>query len=460
MPDQLTRQPFLDLLKSVIANQTMNKTGYSIAIDGEWGCGKTWVVNELENQLNNQQDSNQRKKYLVFHYNAWENDFYDEPLVALLSILIDQLEEKNKCTNLLSKLDAKTIAGAKSVLKIVAKSIIKNKSGIDADDIMDGIKNIKEAAEKNKKIKKETNTLLPLTDGVKKIKEQITTLSKRIPVILVIDELDRCLPEYAIKVLERLHHICNETPIITIMAIEKNQIADSICKVFGKNLNDAQKKDFANHYLQKFIDITIPLNKGKIQDNDLSVFNEFEKQFKPYRNLCDTHFLSDFYQNIMSVFPKRTQKKILQTVELAHTLTIQQGSDLEYYSYQLLCIELLYGIRKCVFNNDFEYECKNQYNTDEFSLKLNVISQDILCKQYQDKLNEYSKCRATCQTSQNKKCYLNVETTKQLLLNYFLPNLSYTAADGYTHYVEDIQKDKAFLDVFIKTLDFTETNNS
>lgn len=53
MTDLLSRQPFIKLLKNIIANQSANKSEYSIAIDGEWGCGKTWVLQELEAQLEN-----------------------------------------------------------------------------------------------------------------------------------------------------------------------------------------------------------------------------------------------------------------------------------------------------------------------------------------------------------------------------------------------------------------------
>lgn len=51
MTDHLSRQPYLDLLKSIITTQCNNSSGYSFAIDGEWGCGKTWILNELEKQL-------------------------------------------------------------------------------------------------------------------------------------------------------------------------------------------------------------------------------------------------------------------------------------------------------------------------------------------------------------------------------------------------------------------------
>ena len=90
MTDQLSRQPFIDLLKSIITHQQNNPSGYSFAIDGEWGCGKTWVLNELENQLKKE------NKYLIFHYNAWENDFYEEPLVAILSVMIEKLKKSTR----------------------------------------------------------------------------------------------------------------------------------------------------------------------------------------------------------------------------------------------------------------------------------------------------------------------------------------------------------------------------
>ncbi|MBQ7366120.1 MAG: hypothetical protein IJW57_02725 [Spirochaetaceae bacterium] len=59
------RQPYLDLLKSIITNQRDNLSGYSFAINGEWGCGKTWLLKKLEPQL-----ITENKDFLIFHYNA------------------------------------------------------------------------------------------------------------------------------------------------------------------------------------------------------------------------------------------------------------------------------------------------------------------------------------------------------------------------------------------------------
>ena len=129
--DLLFRQPYLDLLKSIIANQCEKKIGYSFAIDGEWGCGKTWILNELENQL----ESESKNKNLIFHYNAWGNDFYDEPLIAILSVMIERIEKICKGEEVINSLNAKLSLTALTVLKNLAISFVnttvKNKTRVD-----------------------------------------------------------------------------------------------------------------------------------------------------------------------------------------------------------------------------------------------------------------------------------------------------------------------------------------
>lgn len=54
-----------------------------ISIDGEWGSGKTFVLGMLEEQLS------QKEEYILIRYDAWENTFYSDPLLAILSCVID-----------------------------------------------------------------------------------------------------------------------------------------------------------------------------------------------------------------------------------------------------------------------------------------------------------------------------------------------------------------------------------
>lgn len=133
--DTLSRQPYLDLLKSIIANQKNNPTGYSFAIDGEWGSGKSWILQELEKQLLAEKDN----KYLIFHYNAWENDFYDEPLVAILSVMIECLKKQK--TKVKEKDSAKKVVTSSiNALTKVAGTIIEQKWKVNPNDIIESIK--------------------------------------------------------------------------------------------------------------------------------------------------------------------------------------------------------------------------------------------------------------------------------------------------------------------------------
>ena len=303
--DYLSRQPYLELLKSIISNQKDNTSGYSFAIDGEWGSGKTWILQELEKQLLEEKEN----KYLIFHYNAWENDFYDEPLIAIISVMIEYLKKQK--TKVKEKDSAKKVVTTSiTALTKVAGTIIENKWKINPNDIFEAVKDSGKAIGDMKLTKSDFNNLLPLENALKQIKDVIVKLSKKMHIILVLDELDRCLPEYSIKVLERLHHICNEMPVIQIIAINKKDLSFGIAKVFGKNNLGPDTEKFADKYLQKFVKIFIPLNNGDIITDESilnGIYNDYEPEIK-----IDKTYLVDFYKKLMKGINPRTQELILQ----------------------------------------------------------------------------------------------------------------------------------------------------
>lgn len=70
------------------------------------------------------------------------------------------------------------------------------------------------------------------------------------------------------------------------------------------------------------------------------------------------------------------------------------------------------------------------------------------------KLKNFTSVNSNYVTALDQKTlvYIPANNDKQLFLNYFLKNLTYTANDGYTHYVDDINEDKEFLNHFYDTL--------
>ena len=380
MPDYLCRQPYLDLLKSIIANQCGNPSGYSFAIDGEWGSGKTWILTELENQLLEDLEH----KYLIFHYNAWENDFYEEPLVAIISVMIECLK-KHK-TNVKEKDSAKKVVTSSiTALTKVAGTIIENKWKINPNDIVEAVKDSGKAIGNIKLTKSDFNNMLPLENALKQIKDVITKLSKELHILLIIDELDRCLPEYAIKVLERLHHICNEKPVIQILAINKKNLADRISSIFGKKFYNSPysfelTNQFAETYLQKFVDTIIPLPNGH-PVLKLEVLNGLEINYRTYirpDNIgqafinLDDDFLAECISSIMDGVERRLQEKIFKQVALCHELTIRSSIhiDKEKITYAFLIYELLSCITKFVLHNNTLFFVREAATKQSFILSL------------------------------------------------------------------------------------------
>ncbi len=365
MKDFLSRKPYIDLLKSIIANQCDNPIGYSFAIDGEWGCGKSWVLTELESQLKVEN----KNKYLIFHYNAWENDFYDEPLIAILSVIISEIEKIYKKEQIVDGINSKLAASSLFLLKNLAISFVnttvQNKIGLDFRDVVDDLKDIKNAKSELKNIEKQVDALLPLKKGIETIKKQLSEFSKHATIVFIVDELDRCLPEYAIKVLERLHHICNDLPAIQILAINKKNLAESICKVFGKTFTEkeninAWQELFADKYLQKFVDIIIPLPNGKL-DKKLEVLNGLENNYTPYIRLneeeqelikLDENYLANFISKLMNGVERRLQEKIFKQVLLCHKITLQSGT--KYEKDQMTYAILIYEIISCICRYVFQ----------------------------------------------------------------------------------------------------------
>ena len=350
MTDHLSRKPFIDMLKTIVQSQRGNPAGYSFAIDGEWGCGKTWVLDALEEQLSADGGS----PYLIFRYNAWENDFYDEPIAAILSVMIGRLEDISKTDAAINEINAKLFATAAMLLKNIAVSIanttLKNKAGLDFEDVAGDLKSVKDATVKQKKLKKEIDGLFPLRKGIDEIRAEIKKLSDTFSVILIVDELDRCLPEYAIKVLERLHHVCNALPVIQIAAYSGRALANAVSQVYGgQSPDEVSQKAFAAHYLEKFFRLQIPLHYGI--SNDLTCMYEgLEANYEPMFDASED-FLKQFFNAALEKLPIRSRKHVFEAVKMAHDIALAADDGKDFVcTYELLCCEILVSIDRVLLH--------------------------------------------------------------------------------------------------------------
>ncbi len=350
--DLLQRNEYVELLESLIDNKIQNNKGFSFAIDGPWGCGKSFILKLLEENL-------ESKGYLVIHYNCWDNDFYREPLIAILSTIVDKLNNIALPETAGNKQKRNKINIALKFLKNILFMIAKNKFKVDLEEIgieLDELKgNVSETLEADKKpyLSNDFDSNLPIKQVIKELREHLLDLqSEWNGIVFFIDELDRCLPNYAINVLERLHHICfdsenDEFKFIQLLAINKKELSNSIYKAFGKVITASNDKPFhdgpqifADYYLQKFIQIIIPVPPGTILNDSSVLLNGFENDFYGfdgvYKNLID-----EFFSSVMSDFSMRSKMELINHTKMIHQLSLAKNPELHNIFCGVLIVELV-----------------------------------------------------------------------------------------------------------------------
>ena len=151
--DFLNRNAFIETIYQYITkNLTTNSKPLCFSIDGEWGQGKSWILNKLQNKLegydlstNLFNEDNYINKYFIFRYNAWELDFYEDPLIAIVITLVEQLNQLR-----LVKLDKalqELIKKATEILVTICGQISKKVLGVD---IVSNVKDLNTLIKKSK----------------------------------------------------------------------------------------------------------------------------------------------------------------------------------------------------------------------------------------------------------------------------------------------------------------------
>ena len=85
--DLLSRDDFIARLVEITENLAAKRKGICYAINGEWGVGKTFALNLYKEVIRKIESENgSASKYLIFEYNAWEYDYYSEPLIAIVAV--------------------------------------------------------------------------------------------------------------------------------------------------------------------------------------------------------------------------------------------------------------------------------------------------------------------------------------------------------------------------------------
>lgn len=241
---------FIRLLDSI-------KSNFSIAIDNDWGTGKTFFVKEVKmildaynehsydyelsnlERIKNVIDIKNIDLHLAVYYNAWENDNQKSPLLSLIYEIIKVAKiDTNKTDISINK---------EKIIKDGLSAIVKHFSGIDIKELL-------------KCVETEAKDIFKEIKGQKSTKEQVDNILNNLllehgeRLVIFIDELDRCRPTFAVELLEQIKHYFDNDKITFVFSTNIKQLQYTIKKYYGKAFE-------AKRYLDKFFDLTISLNE-------------------------------------------------------------------------------------------------------------------------------------------------------------------------------------------------------
>jgi hypothetical protein len=228
---------------------------FVLAIDSPWGTGKTTFVKMLLAVL-------QDKGYPCLYFDAWKTDFSSDPMVAFLGeigrLLPGQIKQGKDFQQ------AKSIATvlAKKAVPISAKLAATCARCLDAFE-RDCVANAVDEYENERSLIEQFHISLG------KAIDNLTADGKKSKIVIVIDEIDRCRPGYAVDLLECIKHFFDINNILFIVSLDKQQLQTSLGAVYGQSINSSE-------YLRRFIDLEHMLPKPDAEAFTSSLFSRFE----------------------------------------------------------------------------------------------------------------------------------------------------------------------------------------
>ncbi|MEE4677693.1 P-loop NTPase fold protein [Pseudomonas alliivorans] len=248
--DQLSRRNSVKNLAVLLKNVS---SPLVLSVNAPWGAGKTTFLKMLRTTL-----SSSPAKSVYF--SAWETDFAVDPLLAFIGEMnvelckyIDGDKEKSKAWG------AAKAAGAQILRRGIPVGVKIATAGIlDLEKLVED-----EASKLSEALAKD------IIDNYSKDKEAIAVFKANVAKVLgagavtqekmfiFVDELDRCRPDYAIELLERIKHLLDIEGLVFVLALDKDQLAHSVKAVYGSEFD-------ALGYLKRFIDVEFTLPSANV----------------------------------------------------------------------------------------------------------------------------------------------------------------------------------------------------
>lgn len=355
--DLLKVGPYIEGLSDFIRTCA---TPMTIAIQGDWGTGKTSMMNMIRSKVAPMDSGpNGYSGVHTLWFNTWQYSQFNmsENLpISLLSYLVEKISADEINTN------QESIRMLKKGLGIIAKmgmKAISSYTGIPVDAIL-SVEEVKinfPVALENLKSNFET-AVADLLESKKKTR-----------LVVFIDDLDRLNPEIAVEVLEVLKIFLDVKNCVYVLAVDYEVVTQGIVKKFGENVGGLKGKSFFDKMIQ--LPFKMPVQLFKLND-----FLESQLSSYNIKNQKVIFIFEELIKNSIGSNP-RTMKRLFNSFHLIRNIMNRDeeidAGELDEYDSQLLFAVLCLQM---AFDPLYEYFIETNEWSDSTS-ENNIFSQDI-----------------------------------------------------------------------------------
>lgn len=233
-------------------------SGAVLAIDAPWGEGKTWFGKNWAEHLRN--DS-----YKVIYVDAFEQDYIEDPFMLISAEIMEIIDE-----GVVEDFKQSSLNVTKALLPVAVKALF-NVSGrvlLGTSSLTEDVSAaLSESVDESGNlmgewIKKNLESHTQNKRAMSQFKESLSSFaqSQDRPVVIFIDELDRCQPTFAVKLIERIKHFFDVPNLVFVLLLNREQLEKAVRGVYGNDTDAAT-------YLGKFVNFFFQLPKPDGLDN-------------------------------------------------------------------------------------------------------------------------------------------------------------------------------------------------
>jgi hypothetical protein len=331
--DKLSRKPTGDKLSELVERID---DPLVIALDGAWGSGKSfflkcWVGEHLKREKNTTQ---------TVYFDAFKHDFLDDPLIALTGAIAERFDEADDTSAQTAWKKAKQVAPALG-RALVRTGVSVGTAGLvtKADELADAAINSVSSEldgavaefwqRENGKRAAMAGFRQALVGLTKPDGEEAPTRK----LVVVIDELDRCRPDYALSLLEIVKHFFNVDGVHFIFGVNLREFENGTRARYGQDVD-------APLYLQKFLSVSLRLQNQLTNRNMRSVYLNYYEYLSKQMQIE-----GDYYVEIGQTYLKHladsahlSLRGIQQFARLIATTPLASPGMGEYRHYLLVGI--------------------------------------------------------------------------------------------------------------------------